>query len=286
MTARFTGRVALVTGAARGIGQAIAARLVDEGATAVLADVDTDAVTAAADELTAYGDVLGVTCDVTDRSSVDAAVGAAVQRWGRLDVLVNNVGVNGGPPFIDVDDEAWNRQADPTLHGAARCIQAALPSLLDSPAGGSVVSIGSVNGMAAFGSEVYSAAKAGLINLTQNLALRYGPDGVRFNVVAPGTVRTRAWEHLDDRPDVHERLRRLYPLGRLGEPSDIAAAAAFLASDDASWITGTVLNVDGGILAGVPGFVAATTRDDDGGGDGADRDDRDDRDDTASASDR
>ena len=259
---RFEGRVALVTGAARGIGRATAARLAAEGAVVGVADIDTDAVGETVRELARTGaDVVPLACDVTERESVDAAVASVVAARGRLDVLVNNVGVSLGTPFEEIDDAAWRDQGDPTLHGAVRCIQAALPHLLASPAGGSVVTIGSVNGLAAFGDLVYSTTKAGLQSLTQNLAVLYSrrelarkgsaSRGVRFNVVAPGTVRTRVWtEEGPGRLEALDRLARLYPAGRVGEPDDIAAAVAFLASDDAAWITGVVLPVDGGAMTG------------------------------------
>ncbi|WP_166355384.1 SDR family NAD(P)-dependent oxidoreductase [Phytoactinopolyspora limicola] len=253
---RFRDRVVFVTGGARGIGRAIARRLIEEGAHVVIADVDG----AVAEETAgALGDTAAaVSCDVRDVESVNAAIATTMDRFGRLDTLVNNVGINGGPPFEELTDADWDEQVDPTLYGAVRCIKAALPALVAAPHGGAVVSVGSVNGLAAFGSIPYSAAKAGLVNLTQNLAIRYGPQGVRFNLVAPGTVRTRAWEGwLRDSPGLQARLDQLYPLGRIGEPADIAAAVAYLASDDASWVTGTVLRVDGGLLAGVPGFLAA-----------------------------
>ena len=115
------------------------------------------------------------------------------------------------------------------------------------------MTIGSVNGLAAFGSHPYSAAKGGLEILTKNLAAEYGRRGLRFNLVAPGTIRTRVW---DDQPGALDRLTKLYPLGRVGEPDDIAAAVAFLASDDAAWITGTTLPVEGGILTGPMGLLA------------------------------
>ena len=147
---RFEGRVALVTGAARGIGRATAARLSAEGAVVGVADIDTDAAEEAVHGLTSTGaDALPLACDVTDRESVDAAVASVVAGYGRLDVLVNNVGVSLGTPFEEIDDAAWQDQSDPTLHGAVRCIQAALHHLLAAPAGGNVVTIGSGNGLAA-----------------------------------------------------------------------------------------------------------------------------------------
>lgn len=254
---RFEGRVALVTGAAQGIGRATADRLAAEGAAVVVTDIDAEGAVAAAGELAGSGaTTLGLGCDVTKPAEVRGAVDAAAQRFGRLDVLVSNVGVASDIEFEDVDDEEWNRQVDPTLNGAVRCIQAALPLLLSAPQGGAVVMIGSVNGLAAFGNEAYSAAKAGLVSLTQNLAMRYARRGVRFNLVAPATIRTNIWgRRLATDPQVLERMAEHYPLGRIGEPSDIAAAVAFLASADAAWITGTVLRVDGGVLAGHMGFL-------------------------------
>jgi meso-butanediol dehydrogenase / (S,S)-butanediol dehydrogenase / diacetyl reductase len=251
MTGRFEGRVALVCGAAHGIGKAIGTRLHAEGADVVLADLDLDAVETAASNLDG---ALPVPCDVTDDASVAAAVGTCAGHFGGLDVLVCNVGIATGEDFGEIDHAAWSGQFEPTLHGTVRCIQAAVPHLLSSRHGGSVVMTGSVNGLAAFGNVVYSMAKAGLGSLAANLSVRYGASRidteqrpVRFNVVAPGTVRTRVWEQQEQDPDL---LAPAYPLGRIGEPSDVAGAVAFLASDDASWITGVVLPVDGGVLCG------------------------------------
>ena len=130
------------------------------------------------------------------------------------------------------------------------CSKAVLPSMIERHAG-VIVNIASVNGLSALGNEAYSAAKAGMINLTQGIAVRYGGYGIRCNAIAPGTIRTPIWQERVDRdPVVFERLVKWYPLGRVGEPDDIANAAMFLASDEAAWITGTVLRVDGGLLAG------------------------------------
>ncbi|MFI5729411.1 SDR family NAD(P)-dependent oxidoreductase [Kribbella sp. NPDC051587] len=241
---RFEGRVALVTAGAQGIGAAVVRRIAAEGGSVVITDLQEDKIGELAAELGEQA--IGVRTDVTNRADVDAAVAAAVERFGRLDVVVNNAGgciVTSVPE--DTTDEDWHRQLDLTLVGASRCIQAALPHLVKSR--GNVVTISSVNGLAAFGNVEYSAAKAGQIAMTLNYASRYGDLGVRFNVVAPGTIRTPNW---DNQQDTLERFAKMYPLGRVGEPEDIAAAVAFLASDDASWITGHTLPVEGGVLTG------------------------------------
>jgi NAD(P)-dependent dehydrogenase (short-subunit alcohol dehydrogenase family) len=243
--------VALVTAAAQGIGAAVARRIAAEGGSVVVTDLQEEKVAQVAQDLGAQA--LAVRVDVTNRDEVDAAVAAAVERFGRLDVLVNNAGgciVTSVPE--DATAEEWHQQLDITLVGAARCIQAALPHLVKTR--GNVVTISSVNGIAAFGNIEYSAAKAGQIAMTVNYAARYGGMGIRFNVVAPGTIRTPNW---DNQPGTLERFGKMYPLGRVGEPEDIAAAVAFLASDDASWITGHTLPVEGGVLTG-PGALDLT----------------------------
>jgi NAD(P)-dependent dehydrogenase (short-subunit alcohol dehydrogenase family) len=248
---RFDGKVAIVTAAAQGIGAAVARRIAAEGGSVVVTDLQEDRLQELADEI---GDkALAVKVDVTSREDVDAAVAAAVERFGRLDVVVNNAGgciVSTVPE--DTTAEEWHRQLDLTLVGASRCIQASLPHLVKTR--GNVVTISSVNGLAAFGNIEYAAAKAGQIAMTTNYAARYGTLGVRFNVVAPGTIRTPNW---DNQLDTLERFKSMYPLGRVGEPEDIAAAVAFLASDDAAWITGHTLPVEGGILTG-PGLLDLT----------------------------
>ena len=243
---RFDEQVVFITGAANGIGAATARRLHAEGATVVIADREQDTGQAVADDLGERA--MAVPCDVRDRASVDAGIAAVKKAYGRLDQLIAVAGRSAPTPSMEnVADELWADLVDINLVGAVRCIRAALP-LLSASDRAAVVMVSSVNGVAAFGEEPYAAAKAGLSNLAMNLAVRYGPQGIRFNVVAPGTVRTRAWGGA--RSEALEHMTRLYPLGRVGEPEDIAAAIAFLASPDASWITGVTLPVDGGVLAG------------------------------------
>ncbi|MFI6335587.1 SDR family NAD(P)-dependent oxidoreductase [Streptomyces sp. NPDC050535] len=253
---RFEGYGVLITGAARGIGAATARRLAEEGARVLVTDVDlaeAEKTAAAIRELGTRAEAF--TCDVGERTSVEAAVAHAVDTFGSLDVLVNNAYgcTPDAPLFEDESDEMWARDLDLTLTGAYRCSRAALPHLVASGRG-AIVSIGSVNGLQDFGNHAYSAAKAGLGSLTRTLAGHAAPRGVRVNLVAPGTVRTTAWEGRDT--DL-ELAAALYPLGRVGEPDDIAAAVAFLASRDAAWITGTTLCVDGGVLAVNTGFRQA-----------------------------
>jgi meso-butanediol dehydrogenase / (S,S)-butanediol dehydrogenase / diacetyl reductase len=240
----------LVTGGAHGIGRASAARLAAEGAAVVVADLDEAAAGAAAAELTESGArALAVGCDVTDLGSVTAAVDTAAARLGGVDVLVNTAGGDAMAADPDNPDDAhWAGMLDLNLLGVVRSIRAALPHL-QAAGRASVVTIGSINGLMAARSEPYSAAKAGLQNLTVNLAARHAGDRIRFNLIAPATIRTRVW---DDQPDDLQRLASIYPLGRVGTPDDIAAAVAFLASDDAAWITGVTLPIDGGLLAAGP----------------------------------
>ncbi len=240
---RFDGRTVFLTGGAHGIGAATARRLREEGATLVVADLDVNAARQMATDL-GEGN-FAVHCDITDSASVDAAASDAVERFGQLHALISVAGGSRAhPPLLDgMVDADWTDLVDLNLTGPMRCIRAVAPHL---SRGGAIVLVSSVNGLAAFGDEAYSSAKAGLSVLAKNLAVRLGPAGIRINVVAPATIRTRVWADQGG-PD---RLAGLYPLGRVGEPAEVAAAIAFLASDDASWITGSTLPVDGGAMAG------------------------------------
>ncbi|HEY3182727.1 MAG TPA: glucose 1-dehydrogenase [Gaiellaceae bacterium] len=239
---RLQGKSALVTGGGSGIGRAICARFASEGASVVVADVAGDR----AEEVAAAIGGRAVQADVT----VAADVARMVDEAGRVDVLVNNAGGGMANGLLEIEEDEWDQDVDLNLKSAFLCSKAVMPGMIER-GGGVIVNISSVNGMAYFANEPYSAAKAGLINLTRSVAARYGPQGVRAVAIAPGTIRTPLWqERVDKKPEIFERLMRWYPLQRVGEPEDVAAAAAFLASDDASWITGEVLRVDGGLLAG------------------------------------
>jgi NAD(P)-dependent dehydrogenase (short-subunit alcohol dehydrogenase family) len=243
---RLDGRGIIVTGGGSGIGRAISLRCAGEGAHVVVADIDA----AAGRETIRLIEVEGgqahfVQADVTRAEDVRRLVDG-----GRIDGLVNNAAVGGGDDILSVDEVDWDRILAIVLKSVFLCSKAVLPLMLEQGRG-AIVNIASVNGMTGLGSEAYGAAKAGVINLSQNLAVRYGSRGVRTNVVSPGTVRTPIWDaRVAERPDIFERLAAWYPLGRVGEPNDIAAAVAFLLSDDAAFVNGAVLPVDGGLMAG------------------------------------
>lgn len=246
---RFAGAAALVTGGAHGIGRACASRLAEEGARVAVADLDQDAARQVAKVLTDEARRhLAVRLDVTDVSSVEQAFADAASGLGGIDIVVNVAGGDtdhGG--FEETKDEVWVRMLELNLLGVVRCCRAAIAHLRRSTNSPAIVNVSSINALTALGSEPYSSAKAGIGSLTINLAASLAPDGIRVNTVAPATIRTRSWDRQEGGAD---RLRHLYPLGRVGEPEDVAAAVAFLASSDAAWITGHTLPVDGGLLTG------------------------------------
>jgi len=241
---RFDGSAALVTGAAHGIGRACAARLADEGARVAVMDVDEGAAHDVVSQLAQLGrgPHLAVQMDVTDRSSVDQAIDRAASELGQIDTLVNVAGgdVEHGT-FDETDDEVWTRVLELNLLGVVRCSRSAIPHLRRSTMSPAIVTISSINAFTALGSEAYSSAKAGLTSLTGNLAASLAQDGIRVNGVAPGTIRTRVWHGQEGGAD---RLQPLYPLGRVGEPEDIAGAVAFYASDDAKVFSGGAIALE------------------------------------------
>jgi meso-butanediol dehydrogenase/(S,S)-butanediol dehydrogenase/diacetyl reductase len=252
---RLPDTVALVTGGGSGIGRAIGLRFAQEGARVILADRYGDRAEVVAEEITAAGgEAIGLEADVADEVAVNAMAEQAIAAFGRVDVLVNNAGLSKGDDILEMDGETWDLNLDVVLKGVFLCSKAILPGMRERGRG-VILNIGSVNGLTGIGEMAYSAAKAGMVNLTQNLAVRHGPAGVRVNCIAPGTIRTPIWaSRVAEDPRVFDRLTPWYPLRRVGEPDDIANAALFLASDEASWITGVTLCVDGGLLAGSGNF--------------------------------
>lgn len=238
--------VAVVTGAGGDIGRAIAEAMLATGHHVLLADIDLQGAERAAAELGERA--TPIHCDITDPASTTAMAAAAAE-LGDIAVLVNNAGGITSPSLQSTEPAHWRTDLALNLEGALNCFKAVEEALKASK--GCVVSIASVNGLGVFGHPGYSAAKAGLLHLTRMIAVEYGKFGIRANAVAPGTVMTRAWnERAAANPRVFEDAKRWYPLQRVASPRDVANAVKFLASPEAAAITGVVLPVDCGLLAG------------------------------------
>jgi NAD(P)-dependent dehydrogenase (short-subunit alcohol dehydrogenase family) len=252
---RLANRVALVTGGGSGIGQAICHLFAQEGAKIVAADRYLERAEATADAIrSAGGDALAVKADVANQGEVNAMAERALATYSKVDILVNNAGISLGSDILTIDEATWDFNIAVVLKSVYLCSKALLPNMIAGKKG-AIINISSVNGLTGIGEEAYSAAKAAIINLTQNMAVRYGRFQVRANVICPGTIQTPIWgERVAKDPQVFTKLAKWYPLGRVGQPDDIAKAALFLASDDAAWVTGVTLNVDGGLMAGRGNF--------------------------------
>jgi len=243
-------KVALVTGASRGIGNRIALALAEEGARLVVCARTGEALEAAAAAMAARGvEVESVVADVTEPSTGDQLVSRAVERFGGLDVLVNNVGGSVWTPFEEIADEEWMRVMDLSFLSTVRVSRAAVP-VMAARGGGSIVNISSIFGRETGGPVSYNAAKAALISMTANLAREAAARSIRVNSVAPGSILFPggSWERRQkqDPEGIARFVEDNIPSGRFGTPEEVAAVAVFLASDKASWVTGACLNVDGG----------------------------------------
>jgi NAD(P)-dependent dehydrogenase (short-subunit alcohol dehydrogenase family) len=236
---RLEETVALVTGAASGIGAACVTRFRDEGATVVTLDID--------------GDV-DHRVDITDEAAVSSVVDAVVAEHGRLDSVVNAAGVAGGGPVHLLDAAEWHRVISVNLTGTFHVAKHALRPMIDQRRG-SIVNIASIEGLEGTeGGSAYNASKGGVVLLTKNLAIDYGAKGIRANCICPGFIETPMMQSVMDTPGMEvykDKLRDAHKLDRFGRPDEIAAAAAFLASEDASFVTGHSLVVDGGFTAGL-----------------------------------
>jgi 3-oxoacyl-[acyl-carrier protein] reductase len=239
------GRVALVTGASRGIGRAIALRLAAQGATVIAGARGTNAQAVADEIVAAGGRATAVALDITDPASVDAAVAGALAAHQRVDILVNNAGITKDQLMLRMKREDWDAVLNTNLTGAYTCVQAVLKTMVKQRAG-RIINITSVVGQAGNAGQVnYAASKAGLIGFTKALALEVASRGITVNAVAPGLIETDMTKGISE--GAHEEWAARIPLKRLGTPDDIANAVTFLASDEASYITGQVLAVNGGM---------------------------------------
>lgn len=260
MSCRFEGRVAIVSAAGSGIGAATAKRLAAEGGLLVIADLSGTRARATADAIAAAGgEVAWLKMDAAEPAAVEATVDLALQRWGRLDVLVNNAGFGEPALLCDTTLESWNRTLAVTLTSVFLGLKHALP-LMRRQGRGAVVNTASVSGIAGdICMPAYNAAKAGVMNLRRAAALECAGQGIRVNCVCPGGIDTRVTQILaGDRADELRRtMAAVHPLQRMGSAEEIAAAIAFLASDESAFITGAALVADGGLTAasGLPPYV-------------------------------
>ena len=251
---KLENRTAIVTGGAQGIGYAIAQRFLDEGARVMIADNDDDAGEEAVETLSGRGEIRFVDCDVSQRLDVHNLLAATLDVFGTVDILVSNAALTAAADFLDIDEETFDRVLAVNLKGALLTGQAVAKQMVkqieEGEAPGSIITMSSINAQVAIPNQVpYTVSKGGIEQLTKVMALSLAPYGIRVNAIGPGSIMTRMLEAVNKDEKARRTLLSRTPLRRVGEPKEIAAVAAFLASDDASYITGETIFVDGGRLA-------------------------------------
>jgi 3-oxoacyl-[acyl-carrier protein] reductase len=239
-------KVAVITGSARGLGFAIAQEFLDQGATVVVTDINQEMIDSAVAKLEPSGNVFGVLMDVSDINSVQAGMEAIIEKYGQIDILVNNAGITKDGLLMRMSDSEFDSVIAVNLKGTFNATRTVSQYMLKQRSG-NIINISSVVGITGnIGQANYSASKAGVIGLTKTSAKEFAKRGIRVNAIAPGFIKTDMTDALSDA--AKDSLQKSIPLGRLGLPSDVANAAAFLAGDKASYITGQVLVVDGGMV--------------------------------------
>jgi len=240
-------KVVIVTGAARGIGEAVALKFTKKEAKVVLVDIDKESIDALVKKLNSMGgDALGIKVDVTKKEAVEGMVEKVVEKFGKIDVIINNAGITSDAKLVKMTEDQFDKVIDVNLKGTYNCAQA-VAQVLEAQGYGVILNASSVVGIYGnFGQTNYAATKWGVIGMTKSWAKELGKKGIRVNAVAPGFILTPMTEKMPEK--VLDMMKKKAPINRLGLPEDIANAYAFLASDEASFITGTVLSVDGGLV--------------------------------------
>jgi meso-butanediol dehydrogenase / (S,S)-butanediol dehydrogenase / diacetyl reductase len=252
---RFQGKAYIVTGGGSGIGAATAMLLLNEGASVMAVDLNEADARKTVDAVRAGTRALAVGADVSNEVQVDALVADAVHRFGRLDGLVNSAGIRGVGSILDTGHELWDRNMAVNLEGSFNTCQAFCRHALQAGHGGAIVNISSQAGIEAVPNRLaYVTSKHGVVGLTRGVAIEMARHGVRANAVAPGMIRTPMTDAMFEDPANVERIRKAHPIGREGKPEEVAAVIAFLLCDESSFVTGTIIPVDGGMTAGAASF--------------------------------
>ncbi len=256
MNLNLKGKIALVTGGSKGIGRATALAFAAEGCAVGICARQQEGVDNAAAQIREHGvAVAGVVADASLEADAERFVTTCVESLGGADILVNNAYYCNGDKVLDIEPSLWDQNINGSLKSTYLCSRAVLPQMIHR-GGGAIVNISSVNAVMSFGESAYSAAKAGQLALTRTMAADYGADGIRVNAICAGTVDTEAWRAVVDKdPDIFKKLGRIYPVGRVAQPEEVARVAVFLASEAASFVSGVTLPVDGGLTAGNPAFL-------------------------------